>query len=201
MFPNHFIVLSWIPSRFSVSHFSCWAPNWAFSKSLTSAEWEGRLTHVFYMTNYIDHLLSARAYPQWGITSSKHTQFSVTSSVQFSHSVISDSLPPQGLQQTRLPCPLPTPRACSNSCPLSQWWHPAISVVPFSSCLWSSPASGSFQMSQFFPSSGQSIGISVSASVLPKDIQDWFPLGLTGWISLLSKRLSRVFSNTTVQKH
>ena len=119
----------------------------------------------------------------------------------FSHSVVSDSLRPHGLQHTRLPCPSPTPGACSNSCPLSQWCHPAISssVIPFSSCLQSFPASGSFPMSQVFTSGGQSIG--ASASVLPMNIQDWFPLRLTGLISLQSKGLSRVFSNTTVQKH
>ena len=102
-----------------------------------------------------------------------------------------------------LPWPSPTPGACSNSCPLSQWCHPTISfsVVPFSSCLQSFPASGSFQMSQFFASGGQSIGASALASVLPMNIPDWFPLGLPGLISLQSKGLSRVFSNTTVQKH
>ena len=122
---------------------------------------------------------------------------------QFSHSVMSDSLWPRGLQHARLPCPSPTPRSYSNSCPLSQGCHPAISssVVPFSSHLQSFPAPGSFQISQFFTSSGQSIGISASASVLPVNIQDWFPLGWTGWISLQSKGHSRVFSNTTVQKH
>ena len=101
------------------------------------------------------------------------------------------------------PCPSPTPGACSNSCPLSRWCHPAISssVIPFSSCLQSFPASGSFQMSHFFASGGQNIGVSASASVLPMNIQDWFPLGLTGWISLLPKGLSRVFSNTPIQKH
>ena len=101
------------------------------------------------------------------------------------------------------PCLSPTPRACSNSCPSSQWCHPTISssVVPFSSCLQSFTASGSFQMSQFFASGGQSIGISASALVLPMNIQDWSPLGWTGWISLQSKGLSRVFSNTAVQKH
>ena len=103
----------------------------------------------------------------------------------------------------RLPCPSPSPRACSNSCPSSQWCHPTISfsVIPFSSCLQSFPASGSFPMSQFFTTGGQSIGVSASASVLPMNIQDWFPLGLTGVISLQSTGLSRVFSNTTVQKH
>ena len=139
---------------------------------------------------------------------------------QFSWSVVSNSLRPHGLQHARLPCPLLTPGACSNSCPsspcpspipraysnscpLSWWYHPTISssAVPFSSHLQSLPASGSFQMSQFFASGGQSIGISTSASVLPMNVQDWFPLGWTGWISLQSKGLSRVFSNTTVQKH
>ena len=123
-------------------------------------------------------------------------------SVQFSHSVMSDYLQPHWLQHARLPCPSPTPRACSNSCPWSQWCHPTISssIIPFSSYLQYFPASGSFQMSQFFTSNGQSSGVSASASVLPMNIQDWFPLGLTGWIPLLSKELSRVFSNTTVQK-
>ena len=115
----------------------------------------------------------------------------------------SDFLWPHGLQHARLPCPSPTPGAYSNSCPLSGWCHPTISssLVPFFSCLRSFPASGSFPMSQFFISGGQSIGASASASVLPMNIQDWFPLGWTGWISLQSKGLSTVFSNTTVQKH
>ena len=101
------------------------------------------------------------------------------------------------------PCPSPTPRGGSNSCPSSRWCHPAISssVVPFSSCLQSFPASGSFPISQFFTSGDQSIGVSASTSVLPMNIQDWSPLGWTVWISLQSKGLSRVFSNTTVQKH
>ena len=122
---------------------------------------------------------------------------------QFSCSVMSDSLQPHGLQHTRPPRPSPTPRVYSNACPLSQWCHPIISssVVPFSSCLQSFPASGSFPMSQLFASGGQSIGVSASASVLPMNIQDWFPLGWNGWISLQSKGLSRVFSDTTVQKH
>ena len=126
----------------------------------------------------------------------------IFSSVQFSHSVVSNSLRPRGLQHTRPPCPSPTPGACSNSCPLSQWCHPTISssVVSFSSCLQSFPESGSFPMSQFFASGGLSIGVSASTSVLSINIQDWFPLGQTGWISLQSKGLSRVF-NTIVQKH
>ena len=122
-------------------------------------------------------------------------------SVQFSCSVMSDSLQPHGLHCARPPCPSPTPRAYSNSCPLSQWCHPtiSISVIPFSSRLQSFPASGSCQISQFFASGGQSTGVSASASVLPMNIQDWFPLGWTDWISLQSKGLSRVFSNTKVQ--
>ena len=118
----------------------------------------------------------------------------------FSHSVVSESLWPHGPQHARLPCPPPYPGVCSNSCPLSQWCHPTISssFVPFSSCLQSLPASGSFPMSQLFASGDQSIGASASASVLPMNIQGWFPLGLTGLISLQSKGLSRVFSNTTV---
>ena len=123
--------------------------------------------------------------------------------VQFSHLIVSDSLWPHWLQHTRLPCPSPIPRAHSNSCPPSQWCHPTIScsVIPFSSHLQSFQASGSFQMSQFFTWGGQSIGVSASASVLPMNIQDWFPLWWTGWISLQSKGLSRVFSKITVQKH
>ena len=125
------------------------------------------------------------------------------SSVQFSRSVVSNSLRPHGPQQARPPCPLPAPGVYSNSGPLSQWCHPAISssVIPFSSCLQFFSASGSFQMSQLFASGGQSIWVSASATVLPMNTQDWFPFGWTGWISLQSKGLSRVFSNTTVQKH
>ena len=125
------------------------------------------------------------------------------SSVQFSHSVVSNSLQPHGLLHARPPCPSATPGVYSNSCPLSQWCHPTISssVAPFTSCLRSCPASGSFPTSQLFTSGGQSIEVSAWASVLPMNIQDWFPLRFTGWISLQSKGLSRVFSNTTVQKH
>ena len=125
------------------------------------------------------------------------------SSVQLSRSVMSNCLQSHGLKHTRLSYPSPAPRACSNSCPLSWWWHPTISssVIPFSSCLQSFLASESFPMNQFSVSGGQSIQVSASASVLLMNIRDWFPLGWTGWISLLSKGLSRVFSNTTVQKH
>ena len=126
-----------------------------------------------------------------------------SSSVQFSRSVMSDSLRPHESQHTRPPCPSPIPGVYSNSCPLSHWCHPAISssVVPFSSCPQSLPASGSFPVSQHFAWGGKSIGVSALASVLTINTQDWSPLGWTGWISLQTKGLSRVFSNTTVQKH
>ena len=131
------------------------------------------------------------------------------SQARFSHfSSVAQSCPTlcnpmDWMKHARLPCPSPTPRACSKSCPLSQWCHPTISssAVPFSSCVQSFPASGSFPMSQFFTLDGQSIGVWALASVLPMNTQDWFPLGWTGWTSLQSKGLSRVFSSTTVQKH
>ena len=125
------------------------------------------------------------------------------SSVQFSRSFVSNSLRPHESQHARPPCPSPTPRVHSDSCPSSQWCHPTISssVIPFSSCPQSFPASGSFQMSQLFASCGQSTGVSASTSVHPINTQDWSPIGWTGWISLQFKGLSRVFSNTTVQKH
>ena len=146
----------------------------------------GEINNVF----LVDRLLWAE--PQ------KYRKFSSVQS-----SVVLDSLRPHGLQHTRPPCPSSTPGAYPNSCPLSQECHPTISssVIPFSFCLQSFPASGSFQMSQLFTSGGPSIGVSASASVLPMNIQNWFPLGWTGWISLQSKGLSRVFSKTTVQKH
>ena len=137
------------------------------------------------------------------VESLSHTLYKINSiSVQFSHSVVSNSLWPHGLQHARPPCLSPMPGVYSISGLLSQWCHPTISssVVPFSSCLQSFPASASFPMSQF-ASSGRSIGVSASASILAMNIQDWFPLGWTGWISLQSKGLSRVFSNITVQKH
>ena len=125
------------------------------------------------------------------------------SSVQFSHSVVFDSLPPHESQHTRLPCSSPTPGVHSDLCPSNQWCHPAVSssVIPFSSFPQSLPASKSFPTSQLFAWGGQSIGVSALASVLPVNTQDWFPLGWTGWTSLQSKWLSRVFSDTTVQKH
>ena len=125
------------------------------------------------------------------------------SSVQFSHSVVSSALSPHELQHARPPCPSPTPGVYLNSCPLSQWCHPTISpsLISFSSCPQSFLVSGSFQMSQLLASGGQSIGVPASTAVLPMNTQDWYPLGWTGWMSLQSKGLSRVFSNTTVQKH
>ena len=131
-----------------------------------------------------------------------HHKMEWLTSVQFSHSVVSDALWLHGCQHARPPCPSPALRVYSNSCPLSWWCHPTISssVVPFSSCPQSFPTLGSSQMSHFV-SGGPCIGASASASRPPMNIQDWFPLGWTGWISLQSKGLSRVFSNTTVQKH
>ena len=132
-----------------------------------------------------------------------HTKM-VPNKIQFS-SVTQSCLTlwPHGLQHARLPCPSPTPGVYSNSCPLNQWSHPTVSasIVPFSSCLHSLPASGSFPMSQFFPSGGQSIGVSASTSIFPMNFQDWFPVGWTSRISSMSKGCSRVFSNSTVQKH
>ena len=124
-------------------------------------------------------------------------------SVQFSRSVVSNSLRPHEPKHARPPCPSPTPGVHPNSCPSSQWCHPTISssVIPFSSCPQSFPASGSFQMSQLFASGGKSIGASASTSVLPMNTQDWSPLGWTDWISLQSKGLSKIFSKTTVQNH
>ena len=144
------------------------------------------------------HLNVIRLYSVWSWT----TMFS-SFLLLFSRSVVSNSLRLYGLQHFRLPCPLLSPKACSGSCPSSQWRHPTIlsSVVCFSSCLQSFPASASFLMSWLITPGGQSIGASASASVLPMNIQGWFPLGLTGLISLQSKGLSRVFCNTTVQKH
>ena len=129
--------------------------------------------------------------------------FSHQSFSQFSRSVVSNSLRPHESQHARPPCPSPTPGVYSNSCPSGRWCHPAFlsSVIPFSSCPQSLPASGSFPMSQPFAWGGQSIGVSALASVLPMNTQDWSPLEWTSWISLQSKGLSRVFSNTTVEKH
>ena len=133
----------------------------------------------------------------------EYWQYHITQASELRRSVMSDSWQPPEPQHTRPPCPSPAPRVYPNSCPLSWWCHPTVSssVIPFSPCPQSFPALGSFQMSQLFKSGGQSIGVSASTSVLPMNTQDWFPLGWTTWISLQSKGLSRVFSNTTVQKH
>ena len=146
----------------------------------------------FFFLSLLPPLLSYSFFWAWGFRSD-----------QISCSVVSDSLRPHELQHARPPCPSPTPGVHANSCPLSWWRHPAISssVVPFSSCPQSLPASESFPMSQLFAWGGQSTGVSALASFLPKNTQGWSPLEWTGWISLQSKRLSRVFSNTTVQKH
>ena len=143
---------------------------------------------------------SLAGYRPWGHKESDTVWFS---SVQFSCSIMSYSLWPHELQHARPPCPSPTPRVHPNPCPSSQWCHPTISssIVPFSSCPQSFPTSGSLQMSQLFSSGVQSTGVSASTSVLPLNTQDWSPLGWTGWISLQSKGLSRVFFNTIVQKH
>ena len=150
---------------------------------------QGASTHIYYTEKI----------KIWLIVISMHT----TVSVQFSRSFVSNSLQPHESQHARPPCPSQTPGVYSNICPSSRWCHPAISssVVPFYSCPQSLPASGSFPMSQLFAWGAQSIGVSASASVLPMNTQDWSPLGWTGWISLQSKGLPRVFSNTTVQKH
>ena len=136
-------------------------------------------------------------------TWNEHRIVNQLSSVQFSLLVMSTSLQPHGLQQARLPCPSPTPGAYSNSCPLCWWCHPSISssIIPFCSCLQFFPESGFFPLNRFFVSGGQSIGVPALASVLPMNIQDRFPLRWTGWVSLQSKGLSRVFTNTTAQKH
>ena len=160
----------------------------AFMGSLSSAYQE--LIVFLFLSSHLHLLCNIASVPS-------------ASSVQFIHLVTCKSLQPRVLQHARLPCLSPTPWTCLNSCPSSWWYHPTISssVTPISSCLQSFPASGSSPVSQFFASGGQSIGVSASASVLPMNIQAWFALGLAGWISLKFKGLSRVFSNTTVQKH
>ena len=160
---------------------------------------------VIHLWNYLelDFFIKNLITSNWSIQVFYFFMIQAHQSVQFSHSVVSDSSQPHGLQHVRPPCLLPTPGNCSNSYPSSWWCHPTISssVIPFSSCLQSFPASGSFTRKQFFASGGQSIRASASASGLPMNIQDWFPLGLTDLISLQSKGLSRVLSNTRVQKH
>ena len=196
-----------------------WPKYWSFSFSITpsneysrlisfSIDWDSQESSLapqfkssqircsaFFMVQLSHPYMTAGKTIAWTVL-----QFS---SVQFSHSVMSDSWRPHELEHARPPCPSPTPGVYPNSCPLTWQCHPAIlsSVVPFFSCSQYLPASGSFPMSQFFTWSGQSIGVSASASFLPMNTQDWSLLGWTDWISLQSKGLSRVFSNTTVQKH
>ena len=166
-----------------------------------------KISRIFWIF-YVEYLVICKQWLFYLFFSNFNSFISFPSSLLwllllFSRSIVSDSLQAHGLQHARLPCLSPTPGACSNSCPSSWWCHPTIasSVIPFSSHLQSFPASGSFLMSQFFTSGGQNIEVSASASALPTNIQNWFPLGWTDWISLQSKGLLRVFSNTTVQKH
>ena len=175
------------------------SPALNFSKHHGLFQWVGSLNQVARVLE----LQLQHQFFQWVFRVMWFLSFIKFSSVQLSPSVVSNSLRPHEPQHTRPPCPSPTTGACSNSRPLSQWCHPTISssVIPFSFRLQSFPVSGSFPMSQFFASGGQSIGVSASASVHPMNIQDWSSLGWTGWISLLSKGLSGVFSNTIVQKH
>ena len=162
-----------------------------------------RIKNIFTLAVITSHSEIFSSFMSYCSISEFFPYISLFSCIQFSCSVVSDSLGPHGLHYTRPPCPSPTPRVYPNSCPLSRWCHPtsSSSVVPFSTCPQSFPASGPLQMSQLFATGGQSIGVNASTSVLPVNTQDWSPLGWTGWISLQSKGLSRVFSNTTVQKH
>ena len=171
------------------------------SKILVANDWRWHWNHISPIDGENKH--EHFSWWEWGVQVHPDVVECFSSSVQFSRSVVSDSLRHHGLQHTRPPCPSPTTGVYPNSCPVSRWCHPAISssIMPFSSRLQLFPASGFFPMSQFFISGGQSIGVSASASVLPMNIQDWYPLGWTGWISLQSRGLSRVFCNTTVQKH
>ena len=188
-------VLFWHCHQFFPSHFSlCSSHRWAVLWM-----WQQKMEGKFFKDeDPVSSALKLYSAPSLGQPADALLLF-----LLFSHSDMSNSLRPHGLLHGGLPCSSLHPGACANSCPLSQWCHPTISssVVHFSSCLHSFPASGSFLMSWLFTSGGQSIGASASASVLPMNTQDWFPLGLTGLISLQSKGLSRVFSNTTVQKH
>ena len=165
---------------------------------------------VIFQCLYVPHLLypflcqrTSRLLPCLGCCKQCCSEHPGAPTVQLSHSVMCSSWRPHGLQHARPPCPSPTPKACSKSCLLSWWCHPTISSSdePFSSCLQPFPTSGSFPVSRLLPSGGQSIGASASASILPMNIQALFPLGLTALISLQSERLSRVFSNTAIQKH
>ena len=193
----HIITTSLLSSLLALGLLRCW------NKKLWKYSWPGLLPHAKYSTSCYTSNTSPHIFLPLHVLNTTSSLHFYCFHPQSSHSVMCDSLWPHWLQHARSPCPLPTRGVYSNSCPLSWWCHPAISssVTPFSSCHQSLPASGSFPMSQFFISGGQTTGVPASASVLPMNIQDWFPLGWTGWISLLSKGLSRVFSNTTVQEH
>ena len=201
---------------------AAWIPGWGFAWEALSMDWKCRrvetdsdkgisvIVHVVLFHFWVYTLLmrvkkeSEKTDLKLNIQNENHgIQSHRFSSVQFSRSVVSDSLRPHELQHARPPCPSPTPRVYPKPCPSSQWCHPVISSssIPFSSCPQSFSALMSFPMSQLFAWGGQSTGVSASASVLPVNTQDWSPLGWTGWISLQFKGLSRVFSNTTVQKH
>ena len=171
---------------------------WVGWNSETLKHWRQELVPIY----SVHSAVGQQVFPWWGsgyciCLSMTYINMNINMNVQFGCSVMSYSLRPHEPQHARPPCPLPTPGVHSNPCPLSRWYHPTISssVVPFSSWPQSSPASGSFQMSQLFASGGQSIGVSASTSILPMNTKDWSPLGWTGWISLQSKGLSRVFSN------
>ena len=174
---------------------SCW--NYCINLGVSSSQRFHSLPHLLVLLNDSSRRLGSESESNSVRSLWPHELYS---SAQFSHSVVSDSLQHHGLQHAMPPCPLPIPGVYSNSCPLSRWCHPTTSssVVPFSCCLQSFPAPGSFPVSQFFIPCGQSVGVSASTSVLPMNIQDWPPLGWTGLTSLQSKGLSRVFSNTTV---
>jgi len=186
-------MVQWTGSRFGKESVKAVYFHPAYLTCMQSTLWE--------MLGWMKHKLESRLPGEISITSDMQMTWCLFSSVQLLSRV--RLFVPHGLQHARLPCPSPTPEVYPNLYPLSQWCHPKISsfVIPFSSHFQSFPASRSFPISQFFPSGSQSIGVSASTSVLPMNIQDWFPLGLTSWISLQSKRLSRVFFHTTVQKH
>ena len=188
------------PGMSSWSPTGAWVPSSSFCLEVLTFYWLVSFSSVLVRVSPIPREWQVQNRSSVTVGSMNKFQFS---SVQFSRSVVSDSLRPHELQHARPPCPSPIPGVYPNPCPLSRWCHPNISssVIPFSFCPQSFPASGSFPMSQLFTLVGQSIGVSASTSVLPMNTQDWSPLGWTGWISLLSKGLSRVFSNTTVHKH
>ena len=193
----HIITTSLLSLLLAPDFLRCW------NKKLGKYSWAGLLPHAIYLISCYTSNTSPHVFLPLHVLNTISSLHFYCLHPQFSHSVMCDCLRPHEPQHAWPPCPSPTCRVYSNSCPLHWWCHSIISssVVPFSSCLQSFPASGSFPLSQFFVSGGQTTGVSASASVVPMNIQDWSPLGWTSWISLLSKGLSRVFSNTTVQKH